>query len=211
MEIGGETLIERSIRILKTNGIARIVIGCGHRDEHFHKIRDKYDLSLYKNEEYASTDSLYTLVLAEPFINAPFLLLESDLLYPAVAIQSLLTSEEENLILASGFTNSGDEVYIDADESGQLRDMTKDPAARAKAIGELVGISKLSPGVLSKLVQLMQTEPHARRKNYEWGLVKAAETHGIKIKLEKNLVWCEIDNEEHLKRAKELIFPKLDS
>lgn len=210
LEVGNKTLIERSIETLQANGIEQIIVGCGHKDEQFHRIKNVYGLTLYKNEDFATTDSLYTMVLADPFITSSFLLLESDLLYSPEAIKILLEAEGENIVLASGFTFSKDEVYIEADANGQLVNMTKDAAARESAFGELVGISKISHALLKDLAGLVKSDPDWQKKKYESGLVEMAEKHRIRVELAKELVWCEIDNEEHLKRAKENIYPKIE-
>ncbi len=210
VEVGGQTLIERSIEILQKNGIDQIIVGCGHKDEQFHRIKNVYGLTLYKNDDFATTDSLYTMVLAEPLVTSSFLLLESDLLYSPEAIKILLEAEEKNVVLASGFTFSNDEVYVEADANGQLVNMTKDAAAREGAFGELVGICKISHALLADLARLVKSDPAWQKQKYEEGLVKMAEKHAIRVALAKDLVWCEIDDDEHLKRAKEVIYPKIE-
>jgi 2-aminoethylphosphonate-pyruvate transaminase len=45
--------------------------------------------------------------------------------------------------------------------------------------------------------------------NYEDALVGAAAKHPIHIMVIQDLVWCEIDDENHLQRALTLIYPKI--
>lgn len=45
--------------------------------------------------------------------------------------------------------------------------------------------------------------------NYEDALVGASLQHDIFIKVVDDLAWCEIDDEHHLRRAVELVYPKI--
>ena len=58
------------------------------------------------------TGSMYTLYVVRDLVKGPFLLLESDLLYDPAALNICYLIPDEDIILASGKTHSGDEVYI---------------------------------------------------------------------------------------------------
>jgi 2-aminoethylphosphonate-pyruvate transaminase len=45
--------------------------------------------------------------------------------------------------------------------------------------------------------------------NYEDALVGVAFNHNIRVNVVKDLIWCEIDDEHHLKRALSKIYPKI--
>ena len=84
---------------------------------------------------------MYSLYCACEWIEAPFLLLESDLIYEQRALQTRLTTSKENAILLSGFTNAGDEIYIGTNGYSQrISGLSK---SVTNIIGELVGISKI--------------------------------------------------------------------
>src|SRR5215204_1737060 len=127
LEIDGDSLIERSIKHLIDHGISTIVIGTGYFHEHFDALKDKFPgITTLRNVNFATTGSMYTLYLVRDLVKAPFLLLESDLLYDPAALNYLLTDKRSDIILASGKTNSGDEVYIQHSASGFLENMSKD-------------------------------------------------------------------------------------
>ena len=211
IKIGEEPIIERSIRILKEHGIKNIVIGTGHKNEHYQNIKTKYNLTIYENEEYSTTGSIYTLTLAKPLVSSDILLLESDIMYQPLAIQSLLDDENQNSILTSGFTKSGDEVYVSADDKMNLLNLSKKPENFDDIIGELVGISKISFDLLSDLEKYVNADLANKKLDYEMGIVAHAKKHHVKSLLNKELVWCEIDDETHLDRALNLIWPKINS
>jgi len=212
LEIDGQSLIERSIKHLLNHGITSIIIGTGYFHETFDLLRKKFpEVTTFRNEDFAVTGSMYTLYVLRNLVKGPFLLLESDLLYDAVALKYLLSDSTEDIVLASGATHSGDEVFIQHSPKGFLQNMSKDRAVLDHINGELVGISKLSRPTLEKMVSF--TEAHfsegGRRMNYEDALVGTALHHDITIKVIEDLAWCEIDDETHLQRALTKVYPKI--
>jgi choline kinase len=161
------------------------------------------------NPDYAASGSLVSLLCAGP-IDEPYLLVESDLLYEPRAAQLLVDAAEPDLLLASGPTGSGDEVHVGAVD-GRLTDLTKDPQAlTGQAVGELVGLTRISPPlharVLSEAQRLLAS---TRRVEYEQALVAAARHHPLPVLVAAALIWTEIDDESHLARARGVIAPRL--
>ncbi|MDP4679820.1 MAG: phosphocholine cytidylyltransferase family protein [Cyclobacteriaceae bacterium] len=209
VKIEGQTLIERSLSILHDNGIKNIIIGCGHLSKMYEDIQEQYGFEIYKNVKYAASGSLYTLVLAEKLIDTDFLVLESDIMYEPRSIAALVGADEENLILASGETQSNDEVYIEADDNMRFVTLNKDINKVNHVTGELVGISKVSKEALSALCDLVRNDEQYKNWDYEHGFCQILDEHAFFVKKIDDLIWCEIDDENHLKRAKELVYPKL--
>lgn len=207
LEVGGETLIERSIRLLKSEGIENIVVGVGHKGTAYEDIQDQYGLTIFYNDEYSTTESMYTLVCAAPHITGDFLLLESDLLYDVSALQTIINTSQSNVILGSGFTDSGDEVYLHTFESGEFRYLSQDGNDKINAYAELVGICKLSLDFYQKMIAL----PTIKKMKYEYAFNVLSPTEAIHVEKQSDLVWCEIDDEDHLNRAVNLVLPKLKS
>lgn len=210
LKIGGETLIERSIRHLKSVGITRIIIGTGYRSEAFDLLREKYGVILYKNENYLSSESFYTLFLAQSFLQNDFLLLESDLLYDPAGLSFILDSSFSDTFLASGFTNSNDEVYLRINDQLELTHISQKPEDRTDAYAELVGITKISLNYFSEILTSAKSDADLKKIKYEFAFMRYQQNSRIKVSKFENLVWCEIDDEEHLKRAQTLILPKLN-
>jgi len=212
LEIDGTSLIERSIGNLLAKGIEKIIIGTGYLHQHFDNLKVRYpQIVTVRNEEYASTGSMYTLYIAGSLINESFLLLESDLLYDDIALDYVINDSEADVILASGKTESGDEVYIQSSPAGHLQNMSKDKSTLTSISGELVGITKLSPATLRSMMEFSSGQYSNNKKgiHYEDALVGIASQQPIKVKVVEDLVWCEIDDEGHLARALEKILPRI--
>jgi 2-aminoethylphosphonate-pyruvate transaminase len=214
LEIGGQSLIERSIQSLLNKGINRIIIGTGYLSHHFDRLKIKYkQLETYRNAEFATTGSMFTLFNLRHLIDQPFLLLEGDLLYDPIALNHLLADSGEDIILASTATHSGDEVYIQRSPGGFLEDMSKDKSKLKNSDAELVGISKVSVETLQDMVAFSDAQYEKGNKaiHYEDALVGISTKKNIFVKVIDNLAWCEIDDEDHLERALRLVYPRISA
>jgi len=121
IELGGEAIVRSSIRKLISAGIEEIIIGTGHCSEWYEKLADEmHILTCVRNNEYADTGSMGTLLRCAENVTGDFLLLESDLIYDSVGLFALINEQRSNVILASGATASGDEVYLEADSDANL-------------------------------------------------------------------------------------------
>ncbi len=211
IEIGGLSLIERSIQALLAHQIEKIVIGTGYLSHHYERLAEKYDCIItHKNEIFASTGSFFTLYHLRNIIHEDFLLLESDLIYENLALTHLLQLQLDDIILASGRTFSGDEVYIETDQHRHLLKMSKNEEELSRVYGELVGISKISLEAYQKVCALFSEKKEILTAiEYEYAFSQLAQTHRIKIEKIEDLIWAEIDTEDHLKRVQALIYPKL--
>ena len=209
MRVGEEKLIERSVRILREHGIKNIIIGIGHLHEQYEKFARQHDLITFMNPDYATTGSFHTLICGSDLIEGDFLLLESDLLYHSNAIKGLLATEDSDVILTSGFTQSNDEVYVHI-KDGKLADLSKEKGNLVAADAELVGMWKISLDLFEKLKKHYSNSSDSRNKDYEAAISRISINHSVNMLKIEDLVWCEIDNQEHLERAKEQILPRLD-
>jgi choline kinase len=219
LEIDGRALIEYSLEALRENGIREVVIVGGYRHQ---AIRDRLGeiclgvaIAYVMNEEYAKTGSMYSLSQARPLLeNDDILLLESDLLYAPEAVTKVLESKFENVTLAAPMSGSGDEVFIFVDEEQRIIGLGKNvpSGGKNKAIGELVGISKLSREFLPRLFERADEDYEKGEVNYHYEeCIFATSRLGnpVYAVLCEGLAWTEIDNENDLRRAQQEIYPKI--
>lgn len=215
IRVGGQRIIERSIDILERHGVRRIIIGTGYRAMNYATMVKRHPevrIECVLNVDYANSGSLETLLRCTEALDCDFLSLESDLLYDSRMIEQVLSSPYANVILASGETQSGDEVYIETNERSELVNLSKDPAMLSRIDAELVGICKLAAETPYALRQWLVKAGLARpaQLHYEEGLVGIADT--VSLHVEKTgLPWTEIDTLEHLERANKLIWPRIQS
>ncbi|MDR1230814.1 MAG: 2-aminoethylphosphonate--pyruvate transaminase [Spirochaetaceae bacterium] len=208
--VGDRPIVEWSVRKLLAQGIERIIIGTGHHRNYYDLLATKYPaIKTVYNADYASTGSMGTLAVCAPHVTSDFLLLESDLIYDEQGLFVLCNESRKNVILASGKTNSGDEVYLDAPD-GLLRTVSKNKNEMEQIHGELVGISRLSPALLQEMCDYEREHREAMPKlDYESVLAALSNTMPDKFPVYVNQIvnflWREIDDESHLKMANELL------
>jgi choline kinase len=213
IEVGGTTLIARSLALLAMHGIRDVVVVTGHLAEHYATLQPPggVSLSLVHNPLYAEKGSFESLRRGLDVIEAPFLLLESDVIYEARALSAILSSAQDDVILTSGPTGAGDEVYVWADGHGgslRFRGMSKARATHPDApFGELVGILKIS----RELAQRLRRDPDdwARWGEYESAIVGSSGDVPVSCIRVDDLLWGEIDNEAMLANVEQRLWPAI--
>lgn len=204
LELEGESLVQRSLRLLGQSGLP-VTLVVGHQAEFYGSLPERP--RLVENPNFATTGSLRSLILAHQALQDDLLVLESDLLYEPRALESILRSPDRDVILTSGLTGSGDEVWVDA-PAGRLRGLSKDAALlEGDVCGEFVGISKFSRNLLDQLQTWGASFPEA---HYETdGLVSQCAVYPIKTLHIADLIWCEVDDPQHWQRCQQWIWPRL--
>lgn len=211
IEIDGIAMVERSVQKLIASGVEEIIIGTGHCNEYYDELAKKYPcIKTVKNENYKNTSSMGTLEVCAPLVKGDCFLLESDLLYDSIGLFVLDNDERKNVILASGKTNSEDEVYLSCDENGILTGVSKVKEEIQNIAGELVGISKVSKEFLNEMVKFYDSTRNENAKiDYEKVFLNLAKENAIYVRKIEYYAWTEIDDEAMLTRAIEKILPRI--
>ncbi|WP_274972458.1 phosphocholine cytidylyltransferase family protein [Bacteroides fluxus] len=208
VEVGGKSMIERSVETLIACGIEKIIIGTGYRKEKYEDLQKKYpQIETCFSPKYAETNSMYTLWNTRNQIgNDGFLLLESDLIFEEKAIRALLESPWEDIMLISSVTKFQDQYYVESDADNILTacSVIKE---EIEAKGELVGIHKLSDSFYRKMcVEYEKIVDDKPKLGYEYMLLSMSkEVSPVYVLKIDRLQWYEIDDEQDLKYAEENI------
>lgn len=163
------------------------------------------------NPEYATTGSMRSLALARRAVDGAreVLVAESDLIVEDRGLPLLLVEPAPDVVLASGPTGAGDEVWI-CGEDGRVREIAKAPSGAHPRAGELVGLSRLSASTLDALVDGHRAEGEsAAGEHYEERISRSAAEREIRYRLVPDLAWGEIDAAQHLERVRREVLPRL--
>jgi 2-aminoethylphosphonate-pyruvate transaminase len=199
-------IIEHSIEALLACGISDIIIVTGFMDEHYENLRSRYpQIKTVRNEKFSETGTMYSLWCARKLLNTDFILLESDLIFETRAIRELLESPVKNLLLITGKTEAGDEVYVAAD-GGRVKQISKDKQVLGSIVGEFVGVSRLSYDFYLKLIRIAEESFESDLKvSYDMDcFVTVADKTPLGFLKIDNLLWAEIDDALQLKRAQKI-------
>ncbi len=213
--IGGVPLVERSLKLLLEQGIERVIIVTGHMREAYDELATRYpQVEITENPEYATTGSMASLDFALKLVDTDFLLLEADLIYEKRALTTLLGHADGDVVLTSGPTEAGDEVWVQAPDA-KLEAMDKDGSQLTAVFGEFVGINRISASLAARMAELFASwvsEHGHGQMSYETdALVQAASEREISVVRVDDLLWGEIDDASHLKRVTGYLWPAIEA
>lgn len=214
IEFGGESLVGRSVRLLRGRGVERITLVAGYRAERYRAFAEgRPDVRVLVNDAFDGTGTMASLAVAiRDARDRPMLVLESDIVYEQRAIEIILAADAPDATLVSGPTGAGDEVWVEA-PGGLLRAMNKCRGELSSASGEFVGITRLSPAgageMLAAFDRFVDRHGHGRM-DYETGaLVEVAQARPVVALLVPDLCWGEIDDESQYERVARLVWPRV--
>lgn len=204
IEVGGMPMVVRSIDMLLSCGMERIIIGTGYKKEAYEALKDKYpQVECVFSPRYTETNSMYTLYNCRETIgDDDFILLESDIIYSKNAITELQGDEHPDIMLITPVTKFQDQYYVEHNAEGILtRCSTTKEEVDAK--GELVGIHKLSSPfyrtMCEEYAKIVEGNP---KLGYEYQLLWMSQhVSPMYVVNAHEVKWYEIDDEDDLKYA----------
>jgi len=211
LEVGGTSLIQRSLDNLKKTGIKNVLIGTGYKKEFFEKISNTFSsLSFIHNPIFSETSSMHTLYLMRKAIAGEFLLLESDLLYSPDMLELAINETSRSVVVSSRSLDNSDEVYLEVNSSGFYCNVSKNKSELKSIHSILTGISKLSLNTYKMMCEDYESNLEQNKKiDYEKTLSHVGEKAQVILKTCQDIPWCEIDDESHLQYAIANILPRL--
>ncbi|MBE6071724.1 MAG: phosphocholine cytidylyltransferase family protein [Clostridium butyricum] len=221
LNIEGKSLVERSVEKLRCLGIEKIYIVTGYLSELYDEFaKDKSYIYTVRNRKYKATGSMTSLAILEDELKEDFILLESDILYEVYGLIRAINFEEEDCVLLSGKTNSGDECYVEVRDNN-LYKISKVKEEIEKIYGELVGICKISIKLYKEMIKAYRSKMsdiyydnnlvgEIKKYDYENAIFDAAKNRKVGYLKIDNLIWGEVDDKHHLKRIKNEILPQLE-
>ena len=148
LTVGGKTLLLRTIDNFVDNGITDFLIVTGYlQNMIIDFVKANYpqlNVKFIENTDYASTNNIYSLFLAEEFARGEdFILSDSDILFSKDIIAALLNDKTPNVLAMNRHELGEEEIKIIADNDRNVLEISK-VCSIADAIGESVGLEKMS-------------------------------------------------------------------
>jgi choline kinase len=214
-EVGGQTLLDRQVSILRSLPVDEIVVVVGFEAERIRSAASD-ELSFVFNRRFEETSSLYSLWLARDHLLDGFIVLNCDVLFHPELLTKLVASSHDNALLAD-FSNRvhpclGEEEMKVKVMDGLVVDIRKsmDPS---EADGENVGMVKFSREGASRLVEVMD-RLIAQGLEREWApraFLDFAARFPLHAISTEDYPWIEIDFPDDYRRATEEVFPQINS
>jgi choline kinase len=214
LEVAGETILGRAVRILVERGVDRLTVVDGYRGDMIRQAlassHPDLDVRYVRNHEYTTTNNAWSLLLAGAAIDGAagkdLLLLDADIVFAPAVIDRLLAHPAPNRLgLRTGGTLGAEEMKARLGPGGLVVELSKDISPRIAA-GESVGIEVFGPALVADLFAILRARHAAgllRDEYYEAAFVAAiASGHAIAAVDFGDLACHEIDTADDLAAAR---------
>jgi len=208
LEIEDFKLIDRTLNILKENGITKIVIVTGYESSYYEECyKNSKNIILVKSDTYKWTGTMHSLSLAKDYIDDDFLLVENDLIFEKKAIKELAESENRDCILFTNESGSGDEAFVEIRDN-HLFKMSKDIHQFNRIDGEMIGLTKISYKLYTMMLEEFKgnVNPYL---NYEYVLLDVARNYNIGFVKIDDLAWGDADSTKEYEKIKNYLYPTI--
>jgi glucose-1-phosphate thymidylyltransferase len=164
LPVGNRPFMEHVILALEDNDVRELCVVVGYQKE---RIMDHFEdgVRYHVNITYIEQDELlgtaHALIKAEPFIDGDFLVVNGDNLLDARAIQDLISSEGENVILAALRRHTGEYGVLTVEHERITRIIEKPGRPCAGILN--TGAYRFSPEIFDAL----RSTPISERGEYE--------------------------------------------
>ena len=144
--VGQETIIERQINALQAVGVQDIYVVVGYKQEVVKEfIAEKFEnITFIENPIYDSTNTIYSLYLAIPFLNKDFFYLNGDVLFRKQLLEKLIS--EAGSGMAVEVKKCGDEEVKVRLNGRRITAISKN-VPQSESIGEFIGVGLFRKGV----------------------------------------------------------------
>ena len=156
LEVGGKTLLQRTVDAMISAGVKEFVVVTGYRENMIREfLTIHYSLCTIHyidNVDFEHNNNIFSLWLAMQQLHGQeVLLMDSDILCDPEAVRRV--ARKTNPALAMQQHELGEEeMKIVVDEAGRITEISK-TCSPADAIGESVGIEKMTPAYTEAIYQ----------------------------------------------------------
>ncbi len=210
VDIGGDHLLSRHVAALEACGVTDLIVIVGHRASEIESALTGVQATFVFNEDYRTTNSLFSLSLAAPMVSGTFLVVNADVLaHPEIYSR---VAGAEGTALAFDPTSGDDAEHMKvAVESGRVAAMSKQlPGDRVA--GENVGILKIHARDRETFFSGAEALLLGPARQTAWApaamdrLCKVAPVEPVDI---ADLPWVEIDFPLDLDHARRVTWPDI--
>lgn len=211
VKVNGVTLIERMLYQLDKKNLSKIIIVVGYKSkeliEFIKTLKIKTPVIYLKNNIYYKTNNIYSLALAEKYLEKEdTLLFESDLIFEESVIDELLNDKNDTLALVDRYESWMDGTCLKLDENNYIESFISNKNFKnedVKNYYKTVNIYKFSKH-FSKTHYVPFLEAYCKalgnNEYYEQVLkvIAMLDKSEIKVKKLNGQLWYEIDDIQDL-------------
>lgn len=199
--IGECSIIERTVKMLKSAGIENIIVIVGYKSNILIDILSNYDnINFVYNDEYEASGTMKSLSSIKELVKNDFLLIESDLVFEEKALNAVLEAKDRDCVLITELSGIGDEAFVEI-RNNYVYKISKDIHQFNRVDGELIGLTKISFNLFNLMLKEFELNEN-RLVNYEYILLDVSRKYDIGYVKINDLIWGEVDNISQYEKAK---------
>ena len=210
LEVGGETILARAVRMLLSAGVRKLVIATGYRQEDVRAAMADIaaEVTFCHNADFARTQNAVSLHhCASAVAGQSFFKLDGDVLFSGAVLERLLADDAPLSVAVERRDDLGEEEMKVVAEGNDIRAFGKQLDPRLCA-GESIGIEKLDDAASLALFRALERAVAQGRTDlyYEdvYGELVGAGMKGHAVDV-TDLPWIEIDTADDLARAQQWV------
>lgn len=123
----GETILGRQIRLLKNAGIRDIIISTGPFEEQIFELTKNYSQLTFRfvnNDIYKDTNNIYSLFLAEKYIDDDFIVMHGDLVFDSLLLDELINHNDVDVCLINTLAKQPEKDFKGRIIDGKLEEIS---------------------------------------------------------------------------------------
>ena len=156
LEVGGKTLLQRTVDAMISAGIKEFVVVTGYRENMIREFLTarypQYTINFIDNPDYEHNNNIFSLWLAmEKLHGTEVLLMDSDILCDPEAVRRVARKTVPALAMQQHELGE-EEMKIVVDAEGRITEISKTCSPK-DAIGESVGIEKMTADITEAIYQ----------------------------------------------------------
>lgn len=221
LQFGGQTLIERHIRILQACGIDELNLVVGHRKddllaEAMRVAPDGFVRSFY-NPRYREGPK-HSLARGEEVLRSgdDVLFMDADVLYHPKLLQKLVSSDHKTCFVIDQEFQSTDDFVKVCINDGEIVNFGKSLGNDYEMVGEWPGFFKMSAEIAQKIADSVQGfiargEDEGAYEDAFCEVLKGSVPGTFRYEDITGTPWVELDYDADLEKAAKKILPQLDT
>jgi len=204
LQVGGTTIIERQLDILRRHDVCDIIIVVGYRTKTIEERLRERGITFVFNPFYETTNVLTSFWFAREKLYDDFIFLHGDTVFETPILEDMLHTEGD-VVLPVNFKDCEEEDMKVIIKDSQILRITKEMSPQ-ESDGEFIGIAKVRKRVLKDLIEIVDDFMARRKFNlfFEAAIQKLIDSDKFLITCTdtKDYFWNEIDFIEDLERAR---------
>jgi len=216
VDLGGETILGRTVRLLASYGVRKIVLATGYREDAVKAAMTNappgIGVEYCRNPEFDRTQNSVSLALCRDALGTDaFFKLDGDVVFQRQVLERLDGSSAELAVAVdSGRMLDAEAMKVTLSGGGSTRIAAFGKGiALSQSAGESIGIERISSGFSASLFRALTATIEAGETGLYYEdvysrLIAAGALHAEAVAV-ADLPWTEVDDFSDLERARELV------